>query len=242
MARSRASGVNSHERPAKDAQGRVLVTLNLLVFLGSARDSTPPRPARLGLRVARACLARLVAEDHDAVLIDPLDFDLSGPFKPHFAYAQGKAPDALEDLARRIEAADGYVMVSPEYNHSMSPALAHLLNHFGSSLYSYKPSAIVTYSAGQWGGARAAVNMRTFLSELGCLPVSAMIHVHKAQEVFNEAGDYATDVDAAQWDGYLGRTFAQLNWWARAAKYQRGDGSADRPAPFARDPSQRNAP
>lgn len=97
------------------------------------------------------------------------------------------------------------------------------MNHFGSSLYSYKPSAIVTYSAGQWGGARAAVNMRTFLSELGCLPVSAMIQIPKAQEVFNEAGDYRTDVDAAHWDGYLGRTFAQLNWWACAAKYQRED-------------------
>ena len=216
--------------------------LTFLVFLGSVRDSTPPRPARLGLRVARACVARLVADDHDSVLIDPLDIDLPGPFKPHFSYAKGKAPEALEDLARKIDAADGYVMVSPEYNHSMSPALAHLLNHFGSSLYSYKPSAIVTYSAGQWGGARAAVNMRTFLSELGCLPVSAKIHLPKTQEVLNEAGGFEADVDAAQWDGYLGRTFAQLAWWALAARRQREDGSVVQPAAFARDPSQRNAP
>ena len=172
--------------------------LTLLVFLGSVRDSTPPRPARLGLRVTRACVAKLAADGHEAVLIDPLGFDLSGSFKPHFSYAKGKAPEALEDLARKIDAADGYVMVSPEYNHSMSPALAHLLNHFGSSLYSYKPSAIVTYSAGQWGGARAAVNMRTFLAELGCLPVSAMIHLPNVQEVLNEAGGYETDVDAIQ--------------------------------------------
>lgn len=216
--------------------------LTFLVFLGSVRASTPPRPARLGLRVARACVARLVADGHQAVLIDPLDIDMSGPFKPHFSYAKGKAPEALEDLARKIDGADGYVMVSPEYNHSMSPALANLLNHFGSSRYSYKPSAIVTYSAGQWGGARAAVNMRTFLSELGCLPVSAMIHLPKAQEMLNEAGGYEADVDAAQWDGYLGRTFAQLVWWALAARREREDGSAVLPAAFARDLSQRNAP
>lgn len=49
--------------------------LTLLVFLGSIRDSTPPRLARLGLRVARACVARLAADGHDAVLIDPLDID-----------------------------------------------------------------------------------------------------------------------------------------------------------------------
>lgn len=85
---------------------------------------------------AGLCVARLVADGHEAVLIDPLDIDLSGSFAPHFSYAKGKAPEALVDLARKIDAADGYVLVSPEYNHSMSLALAHLPNHFGSSLYS----------------------------------------------------------------------------------------------------------
>ena len=40
------------------------------------------------------------------------------------------------------------------------------------------------------GGMRAAVGMRTFLAELGCLPVSAMIHVPKAQEVFAPDGRF----------------------------------------------------
>ncbi|MGY0565753.1 MAG: NADPH-dependent FMN reductase, partial [Paraglaciecola chathamensis] len=78
---------------------------------------------------------------------------------------------------------------------------------FGSSLFSYKPSAIVTYSAGQWGGMRAAVGMRTFLSELGCLPVSAMIHVPKAQDVFTEDGTPETGEDQATWFDYFARTF-----------------------------------
>jgi len=216
--------------------------LDLLVFLGSVRDSTPPRPARLGLRVARACVVRLASQGHTVNLIDPLDFDLGGVFKPHFAHAQGTAPAPLDDLAGRIAATDGYVMVSPEYNHSMSPALAHLLNHFGSSLYAWKPSLIATYSAGQWGGARAAVNMRTFLAELGCLPVSAMIHVPKAQDVFDAEGGYAPGVGAARWNDYLDRGFQQLAWWAEAASRQRAEGVADRPGAFTRDPAQRNAP
>lgn len=219
------------------------MALKYLVFLGSARDSTPPRPARLGLRVAQRCVAQLAADGHDVSLIDPLDFDTSAPFKPHFAYAKGAAPTDLDALAGEIEAADGYVMVSPEYNHAMSPALANLLNHFGSSLFSYKPSAIVTYSAGQWGGVRAGVGMRAFLSELGCLPVSAMIHVPKAQEVLDEGGGYAEGVSADHWSGYLGRTFLQLRWWAEAASRQRTEpGPTSAPAPFQRDPSQRNAP
>jgi NAD(P)H-dependent FMN reductase len=124
-------------------------------------------------------------------------------------------------LAKSIVAADAYVMINPEYNHSMSPALAHLLNHFGSSLFSFKPSAIVTYSAGQWGGARAAVVMRTFLSELGCLPVSAMIQVPRAADVFTEEGSFCKNADENGWREYCGRAWAQLEWWGEAARNQR---------------------
>ena len=219
--------------------------MKFLVFLGSARDSTPPRPARLGAHVARAtinCLKQRFNE-HDFELIDVLDYSLSAVFKPHFAYAKGRAPDELESLAGKIEAADGYVMVSPEYNHGMSPALAHLLNHFGSSLFAYKPSAICTYSAGQWGGMRAAVAMRSFLSELGCLPVSAMIHVPRAQDCFAADGHVLSGVDQAHWFDYFSRSFQQLMWWAEAASEQRAQQNPHQLiGDFKREPSERNAP
>jgi NAD(P)H-dependent FMN reductase len=219
--------------------------MKFLVFLGSARQSTPPGPARLGLRVARACVLHFQRHhpEHSVELIDPLDFKLDAVFKPHFAYARGAAPSDLQVLAEKISAADGYVMVSPEYNHTMSPALGHLLNHFGSSSFAYKPSAIVTYSAGQWGGVRAAVTMRSVLSELGCLPVSAMIHVPKAQEAFQEDGEVMEGQDALRWAEYLGRSFLQLEWWAAATKAQRGLIDPHKLVKdFKRDPSQRNAP
>lgn len=216
------------------------MALTCLTILGSTRDSTPPRPARLGLRVARACM-RLLQQRGHAQLIDALDYQLPQPFKPHFAFAPGQAPGDLQALADQIHAADAYVMVSPEYNHSMSPALASLLNHFGSSLFSWKPSLIVTYSAGQWGGTRAAIAMRPFLSELGCLPVSAMVHIPNAHTIIDEDGCYLPEIDSVRWDGYIGRGLDQLVWWAEAAAGQRAKaGSAS--AAFTRNPSQRNAP
>lgn len=221
--------------------------MKFLLFLGTSRDSSPPRPKRLGLRVAKACLQYFKsqrfesqANDVEIELVDVLDYPLEPVFKPHFAYAKGRAPSALDELAEKIKTADGYIMLSPEYNHSMSPALANLLNHFGSSLFSYKPSIILTYSAGQWGGARAAVNMRTYLAELGCLPVSAMIHIPKAQEVFNQEGSYETNQNEAEWESYFDRGFSQLIWWAEACKVQRGQQNPN--DSFERDPSQRNAP
>ena len=219
--------------------------MKFLIFLGSVRKSTPPKPARLGQRVAKACERCLLEHysEHEIELIDPLDYDLDPIFKPHFAYAQGDAPESLNALAAKIKASDGFVMVSPEYNHSMSPALANLLNHFGSSLFGYKPSAIVTYSAGQWGGVRAAVGMRSFLSELGCLPVSAMIHVPKAQDVFIESGEANNAAEQTSWDSYFSRTFNQLIWWAEGASKQREALDPKQLSKdFKRDPSQRNAP
>lgn len=219
--------------------------MKFLVFLGTVRDSTPPKPPRLGWRVSKACLECLNSryDEHEVTLVDALDYPLETVFKPHFAYPKSRAPKALDELAENIASADGFIMVSPEYNHSMSPALANLLNHFGSSLFAYKPSAIVTYSAGQWGGMRAAVGMRTFLSELGCLPVSAMIHVPKAQEVFDENGSPQAGEDEASWFDYFRRTFNQLVWWGEACKVHR---SGCDPHKMARDfktsPSERNAP
>lgn len=219
--------------------------MKLLVFLGTVRESTPPAPARLGVRVTEAVLECLKSryEGHEIELIDAKDYPLEALFKPHFAYPKNRAPSHLDELAGKIESADGYIMVSPEYNHSMSPALANLLNHFGSSLFSYKPSAIVTYSAGQWGGVRAAVGMRTFLSELGCLPVSSMIHVPKAQEVFAADGSTQTGEEIDVWFDYFSRTFSQLIWWALAAQEYREQVDPHKLVKdFKRNPSERNAP
>ncbi|MGO3344719.1 MAG: NADPH-dependent FMN reductase [Marinomonas sp.] len=219
--------------------------MKFLIFLGSVRTSTPPRPARLGERVTQACLSFFSTcyPEHELELIDPLEYELGPVFKPHFSYSKRAVPQDLDALANKIRTADGYIMVSPEYNHSMSPALANLLNHFGSSLFSYKPSAIVTYSSGQWGGMRAAVGMRGFLSELGCLPVSSMVHIPHAQNVFEEDGTTQAGQDHNHWGSYVNRTFSQLVWWAEACA---GQAEISDPhaliSAFTRTPTDRDAP
>ena len=90
--------------------------MKFLVFLGTVRDSTPPKPARLGERVAESCLKCLNQRysEHEFELIDALDFPSEDVFKPHFAYAKSQAPAHLTALADKITQADGYIMVSPE--------------------------------------------------------------------------------------------------------------------------------
>eukprot|EP00971_Amphidinium_carterae_P099873 1974966-Amphidinium_carterae.1 len=94
----------------------------------------------------------------------------------------------MDSLAATLKAADAYVVVSPEYNHSIPPALSSMMNHFGGSNYSRKASAIVTYSVGPWAGARASIALQPFLHELGCLPVSKMTAYPNVSDMFEESG------------------------------------------------------
>ena len=55
---------------------------------------------------------------------------------------KGKAPARMREIHSILEDAACYVCITPEYNHSPSPALLNILNYFGSSTFSFKPSAI----------------------------------------------------------------------------------------------------
>ena len=212
--------------------------LNIAVISGTTRKEGPPRPV-LGPRVASFITKSLEVRGNTCTLIDPSSFELLN--KPQFAYAPSQVPEHLQKVHTILEAADAYVCITPEYNHAPSPGLLNVLNHFGSSTFCFKPSAIVSYSAGQWGGTRAAIALRPVLSELGCLPVSAMIHLPQVQDVLDEDGTPTENPE--KWQQYTDRCFSQLEWWGAAAKAQKEvvDPFAESPS-FQKTPPQRNAP
>lgn len=189
--------------------------LKVAVITGTTRTGGPPRPI-LGPRVCSFISKVLTRRGHEVSVIDPREVDVPLMTQPHFTYTKSAIPDILRDIHIVLKEADAYVTITPEFNHAPSPGLLNILNHFGSSTFGFKPSAIVTYSAGQWGGTRAAHTLRPVLSELGCLPVSAMIHIPKVQESFNEDGLPIGDQGAAErWEKYVVRSIAQLEWWGK---------------------------
>ena len=110
--------------------------------------------------------------------------------KPLFHFKAGEeVPGALARTGALVSEADLYITVSSEMNHTIAPGLVSLMSHFGSGAYSFKPSGIVTYSAGMWAGTRAGVALRPFLSELGCLPVSSMVALPGAIKAMGGVGD-----------------------------------------------------
>jgi NAD(P)H-dependent FMN reductase len=189
--------------------------LKLLVFYGSVRS------ARQGIRVARFVANQCRARGHDVTLVDPLEYPLPLLDKMYKEYAKGEAPGVLERLARLVKAADAYVVVSGEYNHTIPPGLANLLDHFLEE-YFYKPSAIVCYSAGPFGGVRAAIALRSMLAELGMSSIPSIFPVPKVQDAFRDDG---TPLEPG-YDRRIAKFLDELEWYARALKAEREGGRA----------------
>ena len=92
------------------------------MFLGSTRKAGPPRPVRVGDRVAKFIEESVTRRGHEIVrVVNPVEIDLPLLEKPHFAYAKKDRPPILESLANDIQRSDAYVMITPEYNHTCSP-------------------------------------------------------------------------------------------------------------------------
>jgi NAD(P)H-dependent FMN reductase len=188
--------------------------LNVAVILGTVR------PQRLGLRVARYVIAKCRERGHRPTLVDPVEFPLPLLDRMYKEYPPGTAPEVLERLAGIIKPADAYIVVSAEYNHSIPPALSNLLDHFLGE-YSFKPSAIVCYSAGPFGGVRAAMQLRAMLPELGMPSIPSLLPFPKAHEMLDEEGKPA---DPARADKASSRFLAELEWYATALRTARAGG------------------
>lgn len=105
-----------------------------------------------------------------------------------------------------IKAADGFIIVSAEYNHSIPAALKNLLDHFQSE-YLYKPSAIVTYSVGPFGGVRGLINLRAILAELGTPSIPSAFSISQIINSFDEDGHL---LDQAYAERIAGRQYRTI--------------------------------
>ena len=101
------------------------------------------RAGRQGIKAARFVERQLRGRGHDVTLVDPADVQLPLLDRMFKEYPAGTAPAVLERLASLYRAADAFVIVSGEYNHSVPPALSNLLAHFLEE-YFFRPSAIVS--------------------------------------------------------------------------------------------------
>lgn len=180
--------------------------MKLLVIYGSVREG------RQGIRAARFVTRTATERGHEAVLIDPEEYDFGLLKKMYKSYDAGTAPGAMERLREHILSADGVIVVSGEYNHSIPAPLTNLMSHFLEE-WGYKPSLITTYSSGSFGGIRAGVQLRSFLSELGMITVSHMVAFPNIGG-FNEDGTPPDERAKTS----LNKALDELDWYADAIR------------------------
>jgi len=184
--------------------------LNILVFYGSVRSD------RQGIKAAKFVLNKLKERNHNAVLIDPIVYKLPLLDKMYKEYDKGKAPEPLETLAEMIRNADAFVVVSGEYNHSIPPPLSNLMDHFLEE-YFFRPSGIVCYSSGMFGGVRAAMQLRALLAEIGTVSIPTLFPIPKVQDAFSESGEPLNP----NYEDYIKNFLNELEWYAVALKEAR---------------------
>jgi len=175
------------------------------------------RSGRQGLRVANFLASKLEERGHRAPLIDPAVYALPLLDKRLMDYAEGEAPEVLQTLAGILAPADGYVVVSAEYNSSVPPALSNLLDHFVTE-YARCPALIATYSPGAFGGARVGEQLRSLLGALGMLVIPGNLAVPGMTKAFDENG---VPADPEAWDKRADRVLGNLEWYATALRNAR---------------------
>lgn len=185
----------------------------ILVFYGSYRSD------RAGIRLAQFATRRLAARGAGAELIDARRVGLPMLDRMYKEYPAGEAPPAMEDLARKLRAADGFVFVTGEYNWGVQPGLKNLTDHFLEEWF-WRPAGIVSYSAGRIAGARANLHWHGTLSEMGMVVISSTVTVGPIAQALDAEGEPVGDAGR-----FLERSFARfaddLDWWVEAARAQR---------------------
>lgn len=176
------------------------------------------RPGRNNRQVAEWLVARANRRgDASFELVDIADFDLpllDEAFPAAYGNYQNEHTKAW---AAKIAQYDGYVFVTPEYNHSTTPALANALS-FLNAEWANKAAGIVGYGSAM--GARAVEHLRGVLSEL------QVAHVQKTGmfSLFTDFEDFSvfkpTDLQAVSVDPMLDQLVA---WAVAFAKVRAGE-------------------
>lgn len=197
------------------------MSLNIAVIYGSVRAER-----RQGIKAARFVCSKLKERGHAVTLVDPMEHKLPLLDLMYKEFEPGEAPEAMEYIGQVLRKADGFIIVSAEYNHGEPAALKNLLDHFQSE-YLYKPSGIVTYSAGPFGGVRALITLRAVLAELGTPSIPSAFPVSKIGDAFDDDGNA---LDTA-YDRRIGKFLDEFEWYANALKQAREQECPDAAAP-----------
>lgn len=132
-------------------------------------------------------LHKLLTEktEHDVDILDVREHPL--PLLQKVFTTPDDAPAEHKELAKRMFAADAFIIVTPEYNGSYSPAMQNMFDHFPKQ--HHKVFGLVTASPGALGGIRAAMQLQQFVLALFGIPSPYMLVTPQVDKKFDAEGN-----------------------------------------------------
>lgn len=119
----------------------------------------------------------------------------------------------LAEVSERLEAADAFVVITPEYNHSYPAPLKNLIDWHRAE-WQAKPVAFVSYG-GVSGGLRAVEHLRQVFAELHAVSIRDTVSFHNAGALFDDEGNHRDPVGP---EAAAKSLLDQLVWWGRALR------------------------
>lgn len=100
-------------------------------------------------------------------------------------------------LQQLLQAADGVVLVSPEYHGSYTGVLKNALDYLGGN-FKAKPIAVLCTGSGKMGGINASVQLQHLILSMGCYPMPQKLLVPFVDQAFDEANQQPNDAILAE--------------------------------------------
>lgn len=122
--------------------------------------------------------------------VDVVDLqDLALPFydEPNLPRLRRYVHQHTKDWSARVDAADAFVFVAPEYNGSFPAILKNALDYLHHEWH-YKPAGLVTYGGGLTAGFRGAQALRQILAALYMVPIQEAVAIPFIKEHVDGSG------------------------------------------------------
>ncbi|HWH07220.1 MAG TPA: NAD(P)H-dependent oxidoreductase [Candidatus Paceibacterota bacterium] len=157
--------------------------INIKILAGSTR------PNRFNIQAAKWIyeLAQQ-RDDMEVELIDLAELDLPFLDEPIPPSQNKYSNEHTKAWSKRIADSDGFIFVTPEYNHSYSPALKNAIDYLFFEWH-YKPVSFISYGS-LAGGARAVEHLRGVAAEVRLFDLREQIMLPNYWENLNEKGEY----------------------------------------------------
>ncbi len=175
-------------------------TLYIPVLVGTTR---PQRKSIYAARLVAEVGASI--EGIETELVDPMDFNFPG---------DGNDPEGKDPRYGAItKRADGFFIVTPEYNHGYPGSLKRMLDSELEN-YIHKPVAFGGVSKQPWGGVRAIEALVNTVREMGLVSTFTDVQFPKVESLFDEDGKLLDE----HYREYVKRAWTELIWMAKVLK------------------------